>query len=212
MGEISPQGSSSTGLGFDAYRELVYRGRTYRRFDESYRLDEETLRKLVDLGRMSPSGMNRQWLNYGLVWTEEGCAKIFPHLKWAASLPDWPGPEEGERPSAYIVVMENHTVGAGLPVDAGIACQSIMLGATSMGLGGVMISNMDRPALMELLGVDGESQDYHIVLVLAIGKVVEKVVVEPLVDRNDTRYWRVGEEHHVPKRSLEEVIQSIPFH
>lgn len=196
-------------LSFENYRAVVYRNRTYRRFYEDVRIGYETLEQLVDLGRMSPSGMNRQWLRYGIVHTEEGCAKLFPHLRWAASLPDWPGPKEGERPTGYIVVVEDSIHGQGLPVDAGIASQSIMLGAIAKGFGGVMISNMDRAALGELLGlVPGRM---HIVLVLALGKVKEQVVVESMPANGATTYWRVGEVHHVPKRDLKDVLLQMPL-
>ncbi len=189
---------------FENYRAMVYRNRTYRRFDEGVRVGREALERLVDLGRMSPSAMNRQWLRYGVVHTPEGCAQIFPHLRWAASLPDWPGPDAGERPTGYIVVVEDSINGQGLPVDAGIASQSIMLGAVAMGFGGTMISNMDREALGALLGLVPERM--RIVLVLALGRVKEQVVVEPMPANGATTYWREGLVHHVPKRSLQEVL------
>ena len=34
-------------------KDIVYRTRSYRRFDESYRIDRKTLEELVDLARMS---------------------------------------------------------------------------------------------------------------------------------------------------------------
>lgn len=191
-------------VSFEAMRSLVYHTRTYRRFNQAERIGLSTLRSLVDLGRMSASGMNKQWLRYGLIHSVEGCSQVYPYLRWAASLPEWGGPAKGERPTGYIVVVEDKEHGAGLPVDAGIASQSIMLGAVAMGYGGTMVSNMDREALGTLLGL--KENRMHIALVLALGKVVEEVVVEPMPASGDTRYWREGLVHHVPKRSLEEVI------
>jgi hypothetical protein len=45
-----------------------------------------------------------------------------------------------------------------------------------------------------------------VLLVLALGKPVEKVVLET-IQNNDVKYWRDDARvHHVPKRSLDEII------
>lgn len=79
-----------------------------------------------------------------------------------------------------------------------------MLGATECGLGGCMIGSIDREQLRAVLGV---AERYKILLVLALGKPVETVVLEPVGPEGDIRYYR-GEDgvHHVPKRSLEEIV------
>jgi nitroreductase len=41
-------------------KELLRRNRSYRRFREDRRLEEDVLRKLVDLTRLCPSAGNRQ--------------------------------------------------------------------------------------------------------------------------------------------------------
>ena len=86
-------------------RDLVLKNRSYRRFDEASRIDSETLRSLVDLARLSPSGANLQPLKFILVHDADDCALVFPSLAWAGYLEDWPGPSEGERPAAYIVIV-----------------------------------------------------------------------------------------------------------
>jgi hypothetical protein len=48
-------------------RQLIEKTRTYRRFDEKYAIDTDTLVSLVDLARLSASGANRQPLKYILV-------------------------------------------------------------------------------------------------------------------------------------------------
>jgi nitroreductase len=185
-------------------RELVLKTRSYRRFYQEHAVDLETLRELVDLARQSASGSNRQPLKYVLSCEPERNAAIFPLTRWAGALPDWPGPVEGERPAAYMIILCDTEVAKSAGVDHGIAAQSIMLGATEKGLGGCMIGSIERPKLRELLEIP---ERYDILLLLALGKPKETVVLEPLGPDGDTRYHRDEQGvHYVPKRSLEEII------
>jgi len=183
---------------------LVEENRSYRRFHQEVPVSLEALRELVDLGRLSASGANMQPLKYILSPEAERNAAIFETLGWAAYLKDWAGPEEGERPAAYIIVLGDTTVRKSFGVDPGIAAQSIMLGATEMGLGGCMLASIQHDALREALGID---QRYEILLVLALGKPKETVVIDPVGPDDDIKYWRDADGvHHVPKRALDEII------
>jgi nitroreductase len=185
-------------------RELILKTRSYRRFYQEHAVDLATLRELVDLARKSASGSNRQPLKYVLSCDPERNAEIFPLTRWAGALPDWPGPSEGERPSAYIIILCDTQIAKSAGVDHGIAAQSIMLGATEKGLGGCMIGSIDRPGLRALLGIP---ERYDILLLLALGKPKEKVVLEELGPGGDTRYYRDAEQtHHVPKRALNDIL------
>lgn len=48
-------------------RELALKNRSYRRFYGEKKIDEKTLRELVDIARNTPSAANRQPLQYRLV-------------------------------------------------------------------------------------------------------------------------------------------------
>ncbi len=109
-------------------KDLVYKTRSYRRFEESHHIDIKILEGLVDLARMSASAANRQPLKYLLYNTPEFCEWIFPSIAWAAYLKDWSGPVPGERPSAYIIILGDKSITESFSVDHGIAAQSIMLG------------------------------------------------------------------------------------
>ena len=98
-------------------RDLVVGNRSVRRFEEGEAVSEETLRSLVDLARLSPSGANLQALKYVLAWEPERNVRIFPHLAWAGYLTDWPGPEAGERPAAYIVILGDREISDGFGCD-----------------------------------------------------------------------------------------------
>ncbi len=183
---------------------LVRMSRSYRRFDEAYHIDGDILRELVDLARFSPTGNNMQPLKFWLSNSAEMNARIFPHLGWAGSLPNWHGPQEGERPSAYIIILGDREIQLTYGVDHGIAAQSIMLGAAEKGLGGCMIGSIKRKALAADLAIPDR---FQILLVLALGKPEETVVTESFDQAGQIKYYRDEDDvHHVPKRSLDELI------
>lgn len=185
-------------------RDLIVRNRSYRRFYEEEKIELETLKELVDLARLSASAANFQPLKYILSCDPEKNAKIFPLLGWAGYLEDWPGPAEGERPTGYIFILRDKEITYPIEVDHGIAAQSIFLGATEKGLGGCIMASIKRDQLREALKIP---EQYDILLVLALGKPKEKVVIEEVGPEGDIKYWRDGENtHHVPKRPLDEII------
>jgi nitroreductase len=185
-------------------RDLILKNRSYRRFYEEVDIKLDTLRELVDLAQHSASAMNAQPLKYILSCDRQKNSLVFPHLAWATFLKTWPGPAEGERPLAYIIVLGDTEISRFWDYDAGIAAQSIMLGATERGLGGCMIANIQREGLRKALKIPPR---YEILLVLALGKPKENVVIETVGSSGDTQYWRDNKSvHHVPKRSLDEII------
>jgi nitroreductase len=185
-------------------KDLIMKNRTYRRFYEEAAVELETLRGLVDLARLSASAANLQPLKYILSREPQKNALIFPHLGWAGYLEDWQGPPVGERPSAYIIILNDTRISLSCGCDHGIAAQSILLGATEKGLGGCMIGTVQRQKLSKALDIPIH---YEILLVLALGKPKEQIVIEALDADDDIKYWRDSEgKHHVPKRKLDDII------
>jgi nitroreductase len=185
-------------------KDLVRQNRSYRRFDQQVPVGLDVLRQLVELARLSASGANMQPLRYLLVADRDACAEVFPHLGWAGYLKDWPGPQEGERPAAYIIILGDRAIRKDFGVDHGIAAQSIMLGATELGLGGCIIASINRQALRASFSIP---EELEILLCLALGKPEEIVIIEPVGPDGNIRYFRDSEGvHHVPKRALEDLI------
>ena len=185
-------------------RDLVLKNRSYRRFYEDEPLTRSTLAKLVDLARCAPSAANRQPLKYFLSSTAERNDQIFPCLKWAGYLTDWPGPAAGERPAGYIVILGDTGISKNCGCDHGIAAQTILLGAVEIGLGGCIIGSVDREKMRQALSIPAHLE---ILLVLALGRPQEEVVLEETASEGDIRYWRDEQAvHHVPKRKLADLI------
>ncbi len=182
---------------------LIKKNRSFRRFDQSVRISYDKLVTYIDMARHSASGTNRQPLKFLVFNKENDCARVFPYTRWAGYLKDWDGPEEGERPAAYIVILGDTDIASNYFVDHGIAAQSILLGAAADDNGGCMIGSIDRVGLSANLNLPDRLE---ILLIIALGKPAEKVVVETIRD-NDHKYWRDEQGvHHVPKRSLDELI------
>jgi len=189
-------------------RDLIVKNRSYRRFEQDLVPEKEELRKLVDLARLSASAGNKQPLKYILSTEMEKNEKIFSCLSWAAYLKDWNGPEEGEKPPAYIIILGDQELSINYDqTDAGIACQSILLGAVEQGLGGCIFASINRKKLREELGI---SERHEIIYVIALGRPRERVVLEETGEDGDIKYWHDEEgTNHVPKRPLNELIIEV---
>ena len=187
-------------------RDLVEKSRSYRIFDESYKLSKQDLVALIEITRFSPCGKNGQYLRFIPIYKEEILKEIYPYLSWAAYLKDWDGPTEGERPTGIILVVskEGSLTDPILACDIGIASQSIMLGAVEKNLGGCMIRALNRKKIMEILNL---SDDYIVHIALAIGKPDQKVTIEDINECDDIKYWMDKDKnHHVPKIILDDLI------
>lgn len=185
-------------------RDLILKNRSHRRFQHGVAIPRSTLEELVDLARLSPCGGNLQALKYILSCDSTKNERIFSHLAWAGYLKDWPGPAEGERPSAYIIILGDTTLMKSFGCDHGIAAQSIMLGATELGFRGCMLGAIKRDELRQSLNIPPQ---YEILLVIALGHAKETVVLEKVGPDGSIRYWRDADGvHHVPKRALADII------
>lgn len=184
--------------------DLIRGNRSYRRFYENEPVSLDTLKWLVNLARLSASAANLQPLKYLLASDPAKNAAIFSCLAWAGYLKDWPGPAVGERPAAYIVILGDREISQNFGCDHGIAAQSILLGAREKGLGGCMLGSIQRDRLREILSIP---EKLEILLVIALGKPKEQVVLEETAPGESIKYWRDAQGvHHVPKRRLEDII------
>jgi len=183
--------------------QLILKNRSYRRFREDIRINREDLLDMINAARLSASARNMQPLKYIISNDPVKNGRIFSCLAWAGYLQDWDGPEEGERPSAYIIMLHDKDLAEKYFCDDGIAAQSILLTAVEKGFGGCIIGSVKKTKLSEILSLP---DNLDILYVIALGKPAETVVIED-VKNNDIRYWRdASQVHHVPKRGLNEIL------
>jgi len=186
-------------------KDLILKNRSYRRFFQDHKISMDDLKEFVELARLSPSGRNLQALKYYLSVDDETNEKIFSTLAWAGYLKDWDGPEEGERPAGYVVILGDTRLTKNFLCDHGIVSQSMLLGAVEKGLGGCIFASIKREKLKELLNIEDH---FEVLLVIALGKPKEEVIIDE-VSNDDIKYYRDEKKiHHVPKRKLEDLIIS----
>lgn len=188
-------------------KDLLKQSRSYRGYDESVRLTREQLLDMVDCTRYAPFSQNYQAFKYVPVYTREGCAALQPCTGWARDLPELTLPHPGHCPTGFLVMCYDTRIGPGVErfwKDVGICAQTILLRATEMGLGGCMIGNFNPERVREVLGL---SDRYRPVLVIALGKPDETVVLTRLEPGESHHYYRdENDVHYVPKRALEDLV------
>ncbi len=186
---------------------LVKKNRSYRKYKESEPVSKEQLKGFVNAARFTASSVNLQPLRYLLSNEQKTNQKIFAHTKWARLLKNYDGPEIGERPSAYVVVVQDKKVAENTQrflVDVGIVSQTILLAAVEAGLGGIMIRNF----VAEDLARDLELEERYVpMMILAIGVPDEEIILEEIEEGCSTAYYRDEKNiHHVPKRKLDDIL------
>ena len=187
--------------------DLARRSRSWRGYDESRTVSREELLAFVDCARFAPSSVNAQPLKYRLVYEREELDRLQPLTGWARALPEKKLPYPGHRPTAFIVICQETAWAADLGRylrDVGAVAQTILLAATEAGLGGIMIGNFQPERVAEALKLP---ETVVPMLIVAIGRPDETIVLEEAEPGADLRYYRdENDVHHVPKRRLEDIV------
>lgn len=193
--------------GIPVLKDLLKQNRSYRGYDENRKITRDELEELVDCTRYAPSSVNMQPFKYYLACDAETVAKIQPLTKWARALPELTLPHPGHCPTAFIVICQETEWHSSLPRfqrDVGIVAQTILLAAVEMGLGGCMIGNYDAGEVRQALGL---AEHLSPVLIVALGKPDETIVLTEVGEDGSTDYYRDEQDvHYVPKRSLKDIL------
>jgi len=188
-------------------KDLVHKSRSYRGYDHSVKVSREELLKLVELTRFCPSTMNCQALKFHISYQEDEVRLVQEQTGWAAALKDVSLPLPGTEPTAFITICIDKSISTSrfLQHDVGIAAQTMLLQATEDGLGGIIIGNLKRDRLREILKLGPELE---IAVVVAIGKPQEDISIVEMESGDSFTYYRdeTKTHHYVPKRKLDEIL------
>lgn len=187
---------------FENFKNLVEKSRCTRRFEKNIEIAISDIEELINVSRVTSSAKNMQPLKYIIVTQKEAVIKLAKTTKWATHLSDWTQSED-ERPSAFIILLNDKNIDGFAMFDAGVAFEAISLGASSKGLNVCALASIDKEVCKELFEIP---QNCEVMIGIALGKKAETIKIVEVED-NDTNYYRDEKDAHcVPKRALEEVV------
>ena len=179
---------------------LLERNRSTRGYDSSFIVRPDQLRRIVAVNTKVASARNRQVLRFRLVAADEA-HKVLPYISMGAAIADVRLPLPGTEPNAFIVVCSAIPPRTSTYIDLGISVQSMLLQAVEIGLNGLCILSFDKQGITDALGLGLEP-----LMVLAIGKSVEKVRLVDIKEGDDHSYYRENGVHCVPKVVVDDLL------
>lgn len=189
-------------MNYNELKNLIEEARTTRRFKKDSSVNFEDLREILDLARITSSAKNMQPIKYILVTKKEEVIKLSLTAKWAAHLKDWEQSED-ERPSAFLLMLNDRMIDGFPMFDAGASFTAISLAAKAKGLATCPMASIDKELCKELFVIP---DNLDVMIGIAVGVGVENVKLTD-AKNNDTNYYRLEDKTHlVPKRTLEEII------
>ena len=182
--------------------EATIKRRTIRRFKQKP-IPFETLKKLVNAGRLAPSSANLQPIEHIVIDSSDLVEKVFETLKWAGYISPDGNPPPGEKPVAYIIVLANKKKSpCNCERDAAAAIENMILVAIEEGIGSCWLGSIDINKLTDILELP---EHIKIDSVLALGYSNESPQIEEIKD--SVKYWKDETGTlHVPKRKIDDIL------
>jgi nitroreductase len=191
------------GFAMNVY-EAILKRRTIRKFKQE-ELHTDTLKKFVNAARLAPQAANIQPLKYVIVNEKPLTDELFKACSWAGYIKPLGNPAEGERPTAYIIVLVDAKIKkASYDLDAGAAIENILLTALEDGIGTCWLGAINRDKIRHIMNIP---EKYIIQDMVALGYPAEDPVTDDAGVEDSIKYYK--DENgtlHVPKRKIEDVL------
>ncbi len=185
--------------------ELLKTRRTYRRFDQSHKIESNVIEDMKTSLRLASSAANLQPLRYLFITDEKVVNEVFPLTKWAARLPKELGePKEGEKPVMFVVVLyDEKDKSKWVDTDAGLAMSNLTLAAWNHGVGSCIIDNVNREELYKVANIPA---NMVIQSVIGFGYPTHKSEIVDMKDDQVGYYLDENKDYFVPKRDKKDTI------
>ena len=181
---------------------LLLRNRSCRGYDSNYIVSKEELLKIVEVNTKIASARNQQVLRFKLVYGTEA-KEVTKAIKLGGALPELNLPLPGTEPNAYIIICTQEPKGKWVDIDLGISAQSMLLKAVDLGLNGICIAAFNKEKICALVNGSGQMEP---LLILAIGKSIERFQLLPIGEDDEHNYFRKNGVHFVPKVRIEDLL------
>lgn len=179
---------------------LLLKNRSHRGYDSRFTVRADQLRSMIEVNTRIPSARNQQVLRFRPVLADEA-PKVLPHIRLGGALPELHLPLPGTEPNAFIIICSTVAEDRYVDIDLGISAQSMLLQAVEIGLNGICIGAFDKEPIRREFGLDAEP-----LLILALGKGIEKIELTEIGSDGDRAYYRKNGTHYVPKVRLEDLL------
>ena len=181
---------------------LLLRNRSCRGYDSNYIVSKEELLKIVEVNTKIASARNQQVLRFKLVYGTEA-KEVTKAIKLGRALPELNLPLPGTEPNAYIIICTEEPKGKWVDIDLGISAQSMLLKAVDLRLNGICIAAFNKEKICALVNGSGQMEP---LLILAIGKSIERFQLLPIGEDDEHNYFRKNGVHFVPKVRIEDLL------
>lgn len=182
--------------------EAIKSRRTIRKFKDTP-VKQEDILKIIDGGRLAPTGANLQPIKFLVVTDRDLRKQMYPFIKYAGYLPDF-NPTFEQSPTAFIVVLNDTEIKSTekSECDSGAVIMNMCLMATELNIGSCWLGAIDRAKIKKILKLDDK---YDITYLLGLGFPAQS---GEAVKMNDSIKYYHDENQNVfvPKRSIDDVI------
>ena len=147
--------------------EVLRTRRTFRAFTQEP-VPQEVVQDILEAARLANCGANRQSLRFVVAQKPEDVAKLCELTKWAAAIPNGAGtPAPEQRPTLYVVVLQDTSVPGHSDIDVGIAVACMTTAAWAHGVGSCIIGTLHRSHTAEFLGLqENLHSTYNICIII----------------------------------------------
>ncbi len=186
--------------------QLLATRRTFRAFTQEP-VPADVIADILEAGRLANCGANRQSLRFVAAQRPEDVARLCEWTRWAAALPEGAGtPSPEQRPTFYVVILQDTSVPGCSDVDVGIAAAGMTTAAWAKGVGSCIIGTLHRAKTAQWLKLP-ENLQVH--TGIAFGYPAHKSTVVPL-ENGKKDYWRdENGDYYVPKYAIEEIVRYL---
>ncbi len=200
--EVFGKGAKKSVVKHASIETLMEKNRSYRGYNKDFVVKQDMLERIVAVNTKIASAKNQQVLRFKLVTRETGAGTILQNIKLGGLLPELHLPFPGTEPEAFIIMCSTVPENRFVDIDLGIAAQSMLLKASEMGLNGIMIGAFNKAKIIEAFQLP-----YEPLLLLAIGKGMETIKLQPVDEGSNLAYYREESGvQYVPKIRSEQLI------